>query len=235
MTSPTSIIAASNITAQWFPNVAARLPEFIDSIIQTLVMVLISGVISFVFAVAFAIVLTLTAKDGLTPNSVVFNVLDKLVNLFRSIPFIILAAALVPVTRAISGTAIGTRGAIFPLVVGITPFFTRQIQSALAGIDAGLVEAAQAMGMSTGRIVFRVYLREAVPSIIRVSIIAIVSLIGLTAVVGIVGGGGLGDFAIRYGYQRYMLDATYATVIVLVLLIGVIEFIGRQLVDITEH
>lgn len=245
MTSPTSSIAASsiaasniaasNIAAQWFPNVAARLPEFIDSIIQTLVMVLISGVISFVFAVAFAIVLTLTAKDGLAPNSVAFNVLDKLVNLFRSIPFIILAAALVPVTRAISGTAIGTRGAIFPLMVGITPFFTRQIQSALAGIDAGLVEAAQAMGMNTGRIVFRVYLREAVPSIIRVSIIAIVSIIGLTAVVGIVGGGGLGDFAIRYGYQRYMLDATYATVIVLVLLIGVIEFIGRQLVDITEH
>lgn len=223
------------ILNSWFPNVAARFPEFIDSIIQTLVMVLVSGLISFVLATLFAVLLTLTANDGLTPNRAVFNVLDKLVNLLRSIPFIILAAALVPVTRAIAGTAIGTRGAIFPLVVGITPFFTRQIQSALAGVDRGLIEAAESLGMSVPRIVRRVYLREAVPSIIRVSVIATVSLIGLTAVVGIVGGGGLGDFAIRYGYQRYMLDATYATVIVLVLLIGVIEFIGRQLVDITEH
>ncbi|MDO5688582.1 ABC transporter permease [Pseudoscardovia radai] len=223
------------ILNSWFPNVAARFPEFIDSIIQTLVMVLVSGLISFVLATLFAVLLTLTANDGLTPNRAVFNVLDKLVNLLRSIPFIILAAALVPVTRAIAGTAIGTRGAIFPLVVGITPFFTRQIQSALAGVDRGLIEAAESLGMSVPRIVRRVYLREAVPSIIRVSVIATVSLIGLTAVVGIVGGGGLGDFAIRYGYQRYMLDATYATIIVLVVLIGIIEFVGRQLVELTEH
>ena len=165
----------------------------------------------------------------------VFNIVDKLINLFRSIPFIILAAALVPVTRALVGTAIGTKGAIFPLIIGITPFFSRQIQSALAGVDVGLVEAAESMGMSVTKIVYRVYLREAIPSIIRVSVIAIVSLVGLTAIVGIVGGGGLGDFAIRYGYQRYMLDATYATVIVLVVFIGIIEFIGRQLVEITEH
>lgn len=223
------------ILSTWFPNVAARFPEFIDSIIQTLVMVLVSGLISFVLATLFAVLLTLTANDGLAPNRAVFNVLDKLVNLLRSIPFIILAAALVPVTRAIAGTAIGTRGAIFPLVVGITPFFTRQIQSALAGVDRGLIEAAESLGMSVPRIVRRVYLREAVPSIIRVSVIATVSLIGLTAVVGIVGGGGLGDFAIRYGYQRYMLDATYATIIVLVVLIGIIEFVGRQLVELTEH
>ncbi|ADB09366.1 Permease protein of ABC transporter system [Bifidobacterium dentium Bd1] len=183
----------------------------------------------------FAVGLTLTQRDGLAQQAVVFNVLDKLINLFRSIPFIILAAALVPFTRALVGTAIGTKGAIFPLVVGITPFFTRQIQSALAGVDPGLIEAAESMGMSTSKIVYRIYLRESVPSIIRVSVIAIVSLIGLTAIVGIVGGGGLGDFAIRYGYQRYMLDATYATIIVLVMLIGVIEFVGRQLVALTEH
>ncbi|OZG67306.1 methionine ABC transporter permease [Bifidobacterium eulemuris] len=224
-----------NILTQWFPNVASRLPEFFDSFVQTLIMVGVTGAVSFVFAVLFAVLLTLTRKDGLTPNAVAFNIVDKLINLFRSIPFIILAAALVPVTRALVGTAIGTRGAIFPLIVGITPFFTRQIQSALASVDAGLIEAAESMGMSVGRIVLRVYLREAVPSIIRVSVIALVSLIGLTAIVGIVGGGGLGDFAIRYGYQRYMLDATYATIIVLVLLIGVIEFVGRQLVLLTEH
>ena len=224
-----------NLLAQWFPNVADKLPEFFDSFVQTIIMVAVSGVISFFFAVAFGVILTITRPGGLTPNVIVFNVLDKIVNLFRSIPFIILAAALVPITRAVMGTAIGTRGAIFPLIIGITPFFTRQIESALAGVDPGFIEAAESMGMNVVEIVFRVYLREAIPSIIRVSVITTVSLIGLTAIVGIVGGGGLGDFAIRYGYQRYMLDATYATIIVLVLLIGLIEFVGRQLVEITEH
>lgn len=224
-----------NILTQWFPNVANRLPEFIDSFVQTVIMVAVTGVISFILATLITVTLTLTEPAGLKPNAVVFNIVDKLINLFRSIPFIILAAALVPVTRALVGTAIGTKGAIFPLIIGITPFFSRQIQSALAGVDVGLVEAAESMGMSVTKIVYRVYLREAIPSIIRVSVIAIVSLVGLTAIVGIVGGGGLGDFAIRYGYQRYMLDATYATVIVLVVFIGIIEFIGRQLVEITEH
>ncbi|MFT8357901.1 methionine ABC transporter permease [Bifidobacterium aquikefiri] len=218
-----------------FPNVMARLPEFFDSFVQTLIMVGVAGIISFFFACGFAVALILTQPHGLTPNAVVFNVLDKIINTFRSIPFIILAAALVPITRAIVGTAIGTQGAIFPLIIGITPFFTRQIQSALAGVDAGFIEAAEAMGMGTVEIVFRIYLREAIPSIIRVSVITLVSLVGLTAIVGIVGGGGLGDFAIRYGYQRYMLDATYATIIVLVLLIGLIELVGRLLVEVSQH
>lgn len=221
--------------SRWFPNVIDRLPEFWDAFTQTLVMIGVSGVISLLLATGLAVVLTLTQRDGLTPHPVVFTVLGKIVDLFRSIPFIILAAALVPVTRAVVGTAIGTRGALLPLVVGITPLFTRQIQSALAGVDPGLIEAAESMGMSVPRIVTRVYLREAVPSIIRVSVIAVVSLVGLTAIVGIVGGGGLGDFAIRYGYQRSMPDATYATVIVLVALIALIEYIGHLLVEVTEH
>jgi D-methionine transport system permease protein len=220
---------------QWFPNVMSRLPEFFDSFVQTIVMVGISGAVSFIFAVLLGVLVTITKPGGLTPNPVIFNIVDKLINLFRSIPFIILAAALVPVTRAIVGTAIGTKGAIFPLIVGITPFFARQIQSALADIDPGLIEAAQAMGMGSIEIIVRVYLREAIPSIIRVSVITLVSLVDLTAIVGIVGGGGLGDFAIRYGYQRYMLDVTYATIIVLVIVIGIIELLGRLLVEITEH
>ena len=224
-----------NILAQWFPNVASRLPEFIDSFVQTLVMVGVSGLISFIFATMLAIVLVLTQRDGLVPHPVVFNTVDKLIDLFRSIPFVILVAALVPFTRALVGTAIGTKGAIFPLVIGVTPFFARQIQAAIAGIDPGLVEAAEAMGMSTPKIVLRVYLRESIPSIVRVTVITVISLVGLTAIVGIVGGGGLGDFAIRYGYQRYMVDATYATVIVLVAFIAVIEFIGKQLVVLLQH
>lgn len=224
-----------NILAQWFPNVASRLPEFIDSFVQTLVMVGVSGLISFIFATMLAIVLVLTQQDGLVPHPVAFNTVDKLIDLFRSIPFVILVAALVPFTRALVGTAIGTKGAIFPLVIGVTPFFARQIQAAIAGIDPGLVEAAEAMGMSTPKIVLRVYLRESIPSIVRVTVITVISLVGLTAIVGIVGGGGLGDFAIRYGYQRYMVDATYATVIVLVAFVAVIEFIGKQLVVLLQH
>lgn len=224
-----------NILAQWFPNVASRLPEFIDSFVQTLVMVGVSGLISFIFATMLAIVLVLTQQDGLVPHPVAFNTVDKLIDLFRSIPFVILVAALVPFTRALVGTAIGTKGAIFPLVIGVTPFFARQIQAAIVGIDPGLVEAAEAMGMSTPKIVLRVYLRESIPSIVRVTVITVISLVGLTAIVGIVGGGGLGDFAIRYGYQRYMVDATYATVIVLVAFIAVIEFIGKQLVVLLQH
>ena len=148
-----------NILAQWFPNVVHRLSEFIDSFVQTLIMVAVTGVLSFMLSTVFAVGLTLTQRDGLAQQTVAFNVLDKLINLFRSIPFIILAAALVPFTRALVGTAIGTKGAIFPLVVGITPFFTRQIQSALAGVDPGLIEAAESMGMSTSKIVYRIYLR----------------------------------------------------------------------------
>jgi D-methionine transport system permease protein len=224
-----------DLIGKWFPNVVTRLPEFFDSFVQTLIMLVIAGVISFVISVVLAVVLVVTQPGGLKPQTIIFNVLDKVVNLFRSIPFIILAAALVPITRALVGTAIGTAGAIFPLIVGITPFFVRQIQSALSTVDPGYVEAASAMGMSPLNVVVRVYLREAIPAIIRVSTITMVSLVGLTAIVGIVGGGGLGDFAIRYGYQRYMLDVTYATIIVLVLLIGLIELIGKLGVEITEH
>lgn len=224
-----------SVFSQWFPNVADRLPEFWDAFVQTIIMVVVSGLVSFVLATLLAVLLTVTRRGGLAPNVLVFTLLDKLIDLFRSIPFIILAVTLVPVTRALVGTAIGTKGALFPLIVGITPFFARQLESALAGVDPGLIEAAEAMGMSVPRIVTRVYLREAIPSIIRVSVITLVSLIGLTAIVGVVGGGGLGDFAIRYGYQRYMLDATWATVIVLVLVIAFVEYVGRLLVIVTEH
>ncbi|BDR55007.1 ABC transporter permease [Bombiscardovia apis] len=225
----------ANLLSSWFPNVASRLPEFFDSFVQTLVMVAVSGAISFVLALAIGVGLVVTGREGIKRNGFFFNVLDKLIDLFRSIPFIILAAALVPVTRLMMGTSIGPRGAIFPLVVGITPFFSRQIESALASVDAGLVEAAESMGMTNWQIVWHVYLREGIPAIIRVSTITVISLIGETATVGIVGGGGLGDFAIRLGYQRYMYDVTWATIIVLVLLIAVIELFGRLLAEVVEH
>lgn len=225
----------TDLLKAWFPNVMERLPEFFSSLTQTLIMVGVSGAISFVFSLIIGVALTVTARQGIRRNGLIFNLLDKLIDLFRSIPFIILTAALVPVTRKLMGAAIGPKGAIIPLVVGITPFFSRQIESALAGLDPGYVEAAEAMGMSTWQVIWHVYLREGIPSIIRVSTITIISLVGETATVGIVGGGGLGDFAIRLGYQRYMYDVTIATIIVLVILIAVIELFGRLLAEVVEH
>lgn len=224
---------------QWltnlFPNVAVRADEFFQSIVETLIMVGITGVISFVLSLVIGVLLLTTRRGGLLAAPVFNQILGWIVNILRSVPFIILAAALVPITRIISGTALGVQGAIFPLVVGITPFFSRQVESAFLSVDPGLVEAAVSMGLSPAAIIWRVYFREAIPSIAKVTTITIVSLIGLTAISGSLGGGGLGDFAIRFGYQQFMLDATIASVIVLLIMVGFVEFVGRTVIDATTH
>lgn len=223
------------LLTNWFPNVVVRMPEFYESIIQTFQMMFISGGVSFLLSLVLAIVLVSTKKGGILQQRIVFSVLDKVINGFRSIPFVILVAALIPVTRALVGTAVGTTGAIFPLIVGITPFFTRQLESAFSEVSPGLVESAETMGLSPIEIIYRVYLREGIPSVARATTITVVNLMGLTAIVGIVGGGGLGDFAIRYGYQRNMLDATYAVVVLLIIFISIIELIGSIVVEQTTH
>ena len=139
------------------PNVMSKPDELLESFGQTIYMVIVSGAISMVFGLFFGIVLTATAPKGVLKNKVVFNILDKLVNIFRSIPFVILLTALIPLTRMVVGTAIGTKGAILPLIFGTVPFFTRQIESALAEVDYGLIEAAESMGNSPWEIIFRVY------------------------------------------------------------------------------
>lgn len=217
------------------PNIMSKLPEFYKSIWQTLEMVMRSGLLSFVLGLFFGIVITVTKKGGVLQNLVIYQILDKLINFFRSIPFIILLAALIPLTRLISHTAIGVEGAIVPLVFGTVPFFTRQIESALAEIDYGLIEAAQSMGTGPIGIIFRIYLRESIASITRGTTITAISLVGLTAMAGAVGAGGLGDFAIRYGHQRNQIDVTYVTVVVLVLFISVIQAVGTLIVKKTTH
>lgn len=217
------------------PNVMAKLPDFYAAIGDTLLMVAWSGVISFVLGLIFGVVLTVTKPDGILENKIVYQVLDKLVSLFRSIPFIILLTWVMPVSRAIMGTAIYVRGAIVPLVFGCVPFFTRQVQSALAELDPGLIEAALAMGSSPIEIIFRVYLKESVAAIARGTTITAISLLNLTAMAGVVGAGGLGDFAVRYGHDRNMTDVTNVTVIVLVLLVCIMEFIGGRVVRKNTH
>ena len=170
------------------PNVMSKPDELLESFGQTIYMVIVSGAISMVFGLFFGIILTATAPKGVLKNKVIFNVLDKLVNIFRSIPFVILLTALIPLTRMVVGTAIGTKGAILPLIFGTVPFFTRQIESALAEVDYGLIEAAESMGNSPWEIIFRVYLKESVPGIVRAMQITFISLVGLTAMAGAVGG-----------------------------------------------
>ena len=220
---------------KWIPNVMGRLPDFWQAIGDTLLMVVWSGVISFVLGLALGVVVTVTRPGGILENRAVYQILDKLINFIRSIPFIILLTAVMPLSRLIMGTAIYVRGAIVPLVFGTVPFFTRQVESALAQVDKGLVEAALAMGSSPLEIVFRVYLRESVAAIARGTTITLISLIGLTAMAGVVGAGGLGDFAIRYGHDRNMTDVTYVTVLVVFLLVSLIQFVGGRIVKKNTH
>ena len=212
----------------YFGNVMAKLPDFYGSILDTLRMTGRAGAIAFVGGMFLGVVLTVTKEGGILQAKALYQVLDKIINFFRSIPFIILLAALIPLTRLISGTAIGVEGAIVPLVCGTIPFFARQIESALAEMDPGLVEAALSMGSSPVEIIFRVYLKECIPGIVRAVTITAISLIGLTAMAGAVGAGGLGDFAIRFGYQRNQTDVTLASILVLAGLVSVIQLAGNM-------
>lgn len=206
----------------------AKLPDFYGSILDTLRMTGRAGAIAFVGGLFLGVVLTVTKEGGILQAKALYQVLDKIINFFRSIPFIILLAALIPLTRLISGTAIGVEGAIVPLVCGTIPFFARQIESALAEMDPGLVEAALSMGSSPVEIIFRVYLKECIPGIVRAVTITAISLIGLTAMAGAVGAGGLGDFAIRFGYQRNQTDVTLASILVLASLVSLIQLAGNM-------
>lgn len=209
------------------PNVMKKLPDLWDSTIETLEMTLISWAFIFVLGLFFGILLTVTKKGGLMQNAVVYQILDKVINLFRAVPFIILLICLIPVSRAIVGTSIGVAGAIVPLVFGTVPFFSRQVESALAEVNPGLVEAAEAMGCSRIGIIFRVYLKESIPALARGVTITLINLIGLTAMAGAVGAGGLGNFAYVQGSQRNMNDIIYSTVVVLVVIVTIIQIIGN--------
>ncbi len=224
-----------DILLKYIPNVLNNKAELIECIYETLIMISISGIISLFLGIILGVFLVVTKKGNILENMVLNNILDKSINVFRSIPFIILLAALIPLTRAIVGTAIGTKGAIVPLVFGTVPFFARQIETALLEVDKGVIEAALAMGSGPVDIIFRVYLREGLPGIIRGITITFVNLIGLSAMAGSVGGGGLGDFAIRYGYQRFQIDITYVTIMILLIFVSIIQGLGNLLIKKTKY
>lgn len=217
------------------PNIMNKLPEFWTEIGNTLIMLGITGAISLFFGIILGIILVVTRQGAILENKIVYFLLGKIIDLFRAIPFIILAMFLSPLTRAIMGTSIQLRGALFPLIVGTIPFFARQIESALSEVDLGLIEASQAMGCSPFEIITRVYLRESIPGIIRATTITLISLIGYIAMVGVVGGGGIGDFCIRYGYNGFQTDVLYVCVFVLLVMTACIQGLGNFLVKKTTH
>lgn len=224
-----------DILTEWFPNVVQYADQFPPAIIDTLIMLGISGLIAFVIGLPLGVIIVVTKPGGILPNRSVNWVLDKIINLFRAIPFVILIPMLLVVTRAVFHTAIGIKGALIPLIVTTIPFMARQIESSLEEIPEGIIEASIAMGMSPWQIITRVYLQENIPGIIRGVTITLIALIGQIAVVGTVGAGGLGDLAVRYGWQRRMTDITYVVVILILILISIIQGIGDWLVRKTTH
>lgn len=216
------------------PNVLKYIDQFPKAILDTLIMLALSGIISIFFGLILGVIVVVTRKDGILPNKWVYFILDKIINLFRSIPFIILVPMLAFLSRLIFKTTIGISGAMVPLVVGTIPFVARQMESSMMEIPEGIVEASISMGMSPMQIIFQVYLKENIPGMIRGITITLIALIGQIAIVGAVGAGVLGDMAIRYG-QRFMYDITYTVVILILIIISIIQSIGNKLVEKTTH
>ena len=222
------------ITLWWSEN--TRLIELLwDSLGQTLAMVFSSGLIGFAVGIPLGVLLHLSKKNGLLENIALNKSLGIVVNIGRSIPFIILLVALIPVTRFLVGTSIGTAAAVVPLTIGAIPFIARLVEGALLEVPSGLVEAAQAMGAKPIQIITKVLLPEALPGIINAATITLVTLVGYSAMAGTVGGGGLGDVGIRYGYQRFDGTVMMITVVILVLLVQIIQSVGDHLVKRVDH
>ncbi|MCD7949483.1 MAG: ABC transporter permease [Erysipelotrichaceae bacterium] len=199
----------------------------LEATYETLYMVIGSTFFAVVLGFIPAIILTLTAPEGLRPNKVVYQVLDVIVNVFRSFPFVILMVLVIPLTRAIAGKAIGTTAALVPLTISAIPFVARVLESSLRGVDPGLIEAAKSFGASDFQILRRVYLKEALPSILSGITLTMISIIGYSAMGGALGAGGLGDVAIRYGYQSYKMPYLIVTSIVLIIIVQIIQSIGN--------
>ena len=209
------------------PNVMRSTDRLLDSILATLQMTLWSGVVMFVCGLFLGVVLTVTREGGIMQRKALYQVLDKLIKVCRSIPLVIFIAILLPVTKAIMGTKIGVRGVIVPLVAASVPFFARQVESALAHVEHGLIEAAESMGKSPVNIIFTVYLYESIPAIARGTTITLINLIGLTAMAGYVGAGGLGDYAITWGYNYGHYDIIWVSVLFVILIVSVIQLAGN--------
>lgn len=203
----------------------------LNGILETLYMTVVSTVFGYIFGLPMGVLLCVSDKDGLKPNAVLYKILDFIANIVRSVPFLILLILLIPFTRLILGKSYGSTATIVPLTVAAIPFIARMVESSLKEVDNGVVEAARAMGASTMRIIIRVLLVEARTSLITGATIAIGTILGYSAMAGAVGGGGLGDIAVRYGYYRYQTDIMIVTVILLIVIVQVFQSVGMRIAN----
>ena len=198
---------------------------------ETLYMTLLSTGIGYLFGLPLGVLLSATDKNGLKPNKVIYKILDAMVNITRSIPFLILLILLIPFTRFVVGRSTGSTATIIPLVVAAIPFIARMVESSVNEVDQGVVEAARSMGAGTFQIIVRVLLVESRTSLVAGSTIAIGTILGYSAMAGTVGGGGLGDIAVRYGYYRYQSDIMIVTVVLLVILVQIFQTSGMMITN----
>ncbi len=208
-------------------------PMMIDlllkSLAETLYMLSVSAIIAAVIGIPLGILLVVTEKNHILSCPMMNKPLAFVINMIRSIPFIILMVAIIPLTRIIAGTSIGTTAAIVPLTLAAIPYTARMVETSIREIPSGLIEAAESMGASPLQIIYKVLIPEALPAVIQNMTVVIVSLIGSSAMAGTIGGGGLGDLAIRYGYQRFQADMMIATIVVLIVIVQVIQWVGNNL------
>ena len=198
----------------------------LNGILETLYMTVVSTLFGYVFGLPMGVLLCISDKDGLKPHPVLYKILDFIANIVRSVPFLILLILLIPFTRFLLGKSYGSTATIVPLTVAAIPFIARMVESSLKEVDNGVVEAARAMGAGTMRIILRVLLVEARTSLITGATIAIGTILGYSAMAGAVGGGGLGDIAVRYGYYRYQTDIMIVTVILLIVIVQIFQSVG---------
>lgn len=197
-----------------------------QGILETLYMTIVSTVIAYLIGTPIGILLVTTDKKGLKPNRLLNGLLNFIVNIVRSVPFLILLVALIPFTRLVVGTTIGSTATIVPLVIGASPFIARLIESSLKEVDSGVIEAGRSMGASNREIITKILIPEAKPSLITGSAIALTTILGYSALAGFVGGGGLGDIAIRFGYHRYDNKIMFVTIILLVIIVQIMQEVG---------
>lgn len=209
--------------------------EVVDMILkgiqETLYMTLLSTLMGYVIGLPMGVLLAVSDKDGLKPNRVLYRILDVIANIVRSIPFLILLILLIPFTRMIVGKSYGSTATVVPLVIAAGPFIARMVESSLKEVDEGVIEAARSMGASNLKIIVKVLLVEARTSLINGATIAVGTILGYSAMAGTIGGGGLGDIAIRYGYHRYQADIMIVTVVLLVILVQIFQMVGTTLAN----
>ena len=196
---------------------------------ETLYMTLVSSLIAYIFGLPMGVLLVITDKGHIFENKLINRILGTLINILRSVPFLILLIAVIPITRFITGTTLGSTATIVPLVIGSAPFIARLVEGSLKELDSGIIEAAHSMGANNWQIIIKVLLPESLPSLIQGAAIAVTTILGYSAMTGFVGGGGLGDLAIKYGYYRYQTGTMLITVILLVLIVQFFQEVGIQL------